>query len=324
MSSPADKTADDELIETIRVGFWRLRAESAPNLIALAHRTFGDEHTTTALRRRLRRGLMTLSPAYSDSAFTLFGVTDEAAGLKLGERQELAGETEHLPGGRQAKSTVRGPGGLQEFLVTRLLSYFEDGPVFPEIDPTQGRGYSNLSYNAHCTIAPSSPLRWEIDLRFTVSAYRADVEIVTTALHARRAAIESVDVLSQAHHKIGAVPIAPALDNSALMLAIYLETPLARGVPTSFHIREVGTHDGKDAENQLGINIARYPTAVTLEVDTPCLLAPSYTRLHQIKQAAHTRTLSEQDVDRSDDSPMEYAIGVTQPHTRYALRWRNA
>jgi len=316
-----DDTAQKELLEILRVGFWRLHADSAPLLAALAHRTFGDDGTASALRRRLRRGMQTLSPEYSDAALTLFGVTDETAGLKLGERQTLAGETAHLPA-PQARSTVRGPGGLQEFLVVRLLTYFEDGSVFPEVDPTQGRGYSNLAYKAHCVILPDEPLRWNIDLRFTVAAYRPDIEIVTTALHARRAMIDTVDVLSYGHHKIGTVPIAPTFDDSALMLAIYLESSLQRGVPTDFHIREVGVHDGKDTEHQFGINIARYPTDVTLKVETPYAVAPAYTRLHQIKQHANTRTLGEEHVQREDESPMVYEVGVSQPHTRYALRWK--
>lgn len=159
----------EELMTIIRAGFWWFKLDAVPHLAALAHRTFGDETTLSALRRRLRRCLQTLHPAYSDAAYALFGVTDDTADLNLGDRQSLAGETDHLPGGPQARSTVRGPGGLQEFLVTRLASYFEDGPVFPEIDPAYGRGYSTLTYRALYTPIPRSlPLRWTID-RFGVS-----------------------------------------------------------------------------------------------------------------------------------------------------------
>jgi hypothetical protein len=259
MARSASKTPADELTEIIRVGFWRLQAEKAPHLVALAGRTFGDDDSTSALRRRLRRGLGTLSPEYSDAAFILFGVTDDAAGRNLGERQTIAGETEHLPGGQQAKSTVRGQGGLQGFLVARILSYFEDGPAFPEIDPTAGRGYSNLAYHAHCKIDPSAPLLWDIDLWFSVAAYRSDVDIVVTGLQTRRADMDSVDVLSQGHHKIGVVSRTPTRDDSRLLLAIYLETPLARGVPTEFHVREVGLHDGTDKEVAVGTAVVAAP-----------------------------------------------------------------
>ena len=119
-----------------------------------------------------------LSPAYQDAAFTLFGVTDEAAELGLGERQRDAGETAGLPK-PQRPSTVRGPGGLQEYLVTRLAAYFEDGPEIPLSDVTRGRGYFVLRYAVALIERRADPV-WDLSTELTVEAYRSDVDLVVT------------------------------------------------------------------------------------------------------------------------------------------------
>jgi hypothetical protein len=311
--------ADSELIAVIKTGYWRLRADQCSVLLAMAARTFGDPPTTSALRRRLRRGMISLSPTYQDAAFTLFGVTDEAADLGLGERQGLAGETAGLPK-PQRPSTVRGRGGLQEYLVTRLAAYFEDGPEIESTDLTRGRGYFALKYAVALVERRSQPL-WDLTTDFTVEAYRSDVDLVTTGLHGRRAELEDVQVTSAGHLKVGVRPATSALDGP-IQVVIGIESPLPVGIPVEITVTEAVRFDPADPDASLGINISRYPSEIFLSADVPRRRASRYTRLHEIRQINNRAELSSEIVVREDDAPMTWTIGAADPHTRYAIRWR--
>jgi len=310
--------ADAEMLTIVKTGFWRSRADHCAVLVSVAGRTFGDPPTTSALRRRLRRGMVSLSPAYQDAAFTLFGVTDEAAELGLGERQQLAGETPGLPR-PQRPSTVRGPGGLQEYLITRLAAYFEDGPQIEATDLTRGRGYFVLAYDVALVERETDPV-WDLATNLTVEAYRSDVDLVTTGLHGRRAEVEEVHVTSAGHLKVGVRPATSAVDGP-IQVVIGIESPLAVGIAVRIGVNEVVRFDPSDPDASLGINVARYPTRISLSADVPRRRASRYTRLHEIRQINNRTELSSEIVEREDDAPMVWTIGAGDPHTRYALRW---
>ena len=291
-----DPGAEAELTTVLKSGYWRTHADQCPVLLSLSAQTFGDPPTTSALRRRLRRGMTTLSPAYQDAAFTLFGVTDEAAELGLGERQREAGETAGLPK-PQRPSTVRGPGGLQEYLVTRLAAYFEDGPEIPLSDVTRGRGYFVLRYAVALVERRSEPV-WDLSTELTVEAYRSDVDLVVTGLHGRRAEVEDVQVTSVGHRKVGVRPATSAVDGP-IQVVIGVEAPLPVGIPVEIAVTEAVRFDPTDPDASLGINIARYPSEIALSADVPRRRASRYTRLHEIRQINNRAELSSELVLRA-------------------------
>lgn len=312
-------SARDELIAVVKAGFWRLDAEQAPVLSALAVRTYGDPPTTSGLRRRLRRGLLSLSPAYQDAAFTLLGVTDETATLPLGERQREAGLTAGLPR-LQAPSTVRASGGLQDFIVRRLVAYFEDGPEPEAVDTGRGRGYSCVAYGLEL-VEEDDGARWDLTTRFAAEAYRPDVDLVTLGLHGRRAELEQVSVDSVGHVKVGVRPATSAVDGP-VQIVIGTESPLPLGVRVEFVVRERLRVDRADPDASLGINVAAYPTTIVLSARVPLHRASHYTRLHEVRQINNRREISSELVERRDDGPMLWQVGAGEPFTRYALRWR--
>lgn len=314
-------SARTELIAIIKSGFWRLEDGGAPVLSSLAVHTYGDAATTSGLRRRLRRGLASLPPAYQDAAFVLFGVTDETAAMTLGERQREAGLTPGLPR-VQAPSTVRGAGGLQEDIVSRLVAYFEDGPDPGPTGALGGRGYHCIAYRLalHTQDDTSS---WHLTTHFTVEAYRADVDLVTLGLHGRRAELEDVTVESVGHVKVGVRPATSAADGP-VQIVIGIEAPLPVGVPVPIALSETLRVDRTDPDASLGINVASYPTAVDLSASVPLRSVRSFTRLHEVRQINNRRTIASELVHRTNDNPMAWHIGAAEPFTRYAIRWRAA
>src|SRR4051812_20172511 len=82
-----ESTPERDLREVLNDGFWRLDLAKIPALVALSERTFGDTPTATALRTRLRLALQSLGDTYEEAARRLYGVTNDASGMGLGERQ---------------------------------------------------------------------------------------------------------------------------------------------------------------------------------------------------------------------------------------------
>jgi len=308
----------DELVDIVREGFWSIDAARAPRLTSLAVRTFGDPPSSGGLRRRLRRGMAQLAPAYEDAALTLFGVSEGAAGLSLGRRQEDAGQTAGLPR-NQAPSTVRSKSGLQEFLVRRLIAYFEDGPLQETSDAAKGRGYINTRYSV-AQARLSDAYEYDVTIAFTVEAYRPDVDLVTTGLHCRSTEMVAAEVLSPGHVKVGVRP-ATAASDGPLQLVIGLMNPLPVGQPVDLRIYERYSFDPTDPDHSLGINISRYPTAIDLCVSEPVDAVPRYERLHELRQINNRAMLGSEQVEREGRSPMYYHVEAAEPHTRYAIRW---
>jgi hypothetical protein len=306
-------------------GFWRFKASEVPALTGLASRTFGDAPTTQALRSRLRHAFVALGLTHEEAARRLYGVTSQAAGLNLGDRQRLAGESADLPK-TQAPSTVRAAGGLQDLIVSRLVDYFETG--LPADAPTpredSGKGYYSAGYEVlYSRPDPLNPILWRSEVRLTVRAYMNDISLVEGTIHRRGShSLEGPEVTSPGHHLVGTVPMRPSQAHSPQRIVIYLETPLNRNDDTTITFWHDFCWDRDDPIDSYGVNTADYPALIALQVSLSRSEAPEYSRLQQIDQPAGRYTKHEQRVVRVDDSPMEYHIPAAEPHTRYAIKWR--
>jgi hypothetical protein len=311
-------TARDEIAAIIKMGYWRVDARDTPVLSRLAAQHFNDPLTTPAVRARLRRAAHSLSPAYEEAAFTLLGISDEAADLKLGQRQTLAGETPGLPR-LQAPSTVRGPGGLQEYLIVRLAAYFEEGPSLAAGDPSTGRPYLNLEYAIAMEEREGEPV-WELATDFTLEALRPNVDIVTTGLHGHEWQMEDVRVESPGHEIIG-IRQRDKTGKGPQQLIIGIDAPLPVGIPAKFRVTERVRIDASDPARVLAANVAAYPTKVRLSARVPQFV-PEYVRSHGIRRVNQFHETSSERVTNDNGAAMTWDITAGEPFTRYALRWR--